>query len=76
MKQFEYKEEIMSNRVSLIDQVNEQGRYGWQFVIQAQRMTPNKFEISGQPNIDIVLIFCREISVPRKDDGKPEVIKN
>lgn len=69
MTQFEYKEMIMSNKVSLIDQINEQGRYGWQFVIQAQRMTPNKFEISGQPKIDIVLIFVREIITP-------EVIKN
>lgn len=69
MAQFEYKEEVMSQKVSLIDQINEQGRYGWQFVIQAQRMTPNRFEISGQPKMDIVLIYMREIK-------QPEVIKN
>ena len=69
MKQFEYKEEIMSMKVSLLDQINEQGRCGWEFVIQAQRITQNRLDISGQPKAEIVLIFKREIQ-------QSEVIKN
>lgn len=69
MTQFEYKEEIMSMKVSLLDQINEQGRYGWEFVIQAQRITQNRLDISGQQKTEIVLIFKRQIQTP-------EVIKN
>jgi hypothetical protein len=61
MKQFEYKEMVMSNKITLIDQINEQGLYGWEFVIQAQRVTPNRFSVNGQPQMDIVLIYKREI---------------
>lgn len=61
MIQYEYKEVVMSKTVSLIDQINEQGRYGWRFVIQAQRLTPNRFTMNGQPQVDIVLIFERQI---------------
>lgn len=61
MIQYEYKEILMSKTVSLIDQINEQGRYGWRFVIQAQRISPNKFSIGGQPQTDIVIIFERQV---------------
>lgn len=69
MVQFEYKEIIMSTKVSLLDQINEQGKYGWEFVTQAQRISNSGLHISGQPKTDIVIIFKRTIQTP-------DVVKN
>lgn len=60
-KQYEYKEVTMSNKVDMITQLNEQGLSGWEFITQAQKITPAKvMNMNGQPQIEIVMIFKRE----------------
>jgi hypothetical protein len=66
MKKYIYKEINMTKTLSLIDQLNEEGEKGWRFKVQAQRITPNKFQLSGQPQIDMVIIYEKEIIVPEE----------
>ena len=59
--QYEYKEELMSMSVDLLTQINKQGEYGWRFHSMAQRLTKSVDFKTGQPKIDIVLIYERQI---------------
>jgi hypothetical protein len=65
MKCFNYKEEPLSMRIPLLDQINEEGERGWRFHSMAQKIQPVKSlslagQPFGQPKVDIVLIYERE----------------
>lgn len=62
MKKFTYKEVPLSNKVDLIQQLNEQGEFSWEFVTMGQKIIPNIIDrMTGQPTIQNVLIFKKEL---------------
>jgi len=67
MTQFIYKEMPMDFNRDLITQINEQGKIGWQFKTQAQRMSPVK-GLNGIPKQTIVIIYEKAIEVPASKD--------
>lgn len=44
----------------LIDQINDQGQYGYRFHSMAQKITEKKLSMTGQPEIDLVIIFEKQ----------------
>ena len=62
MVQFKYKEMPMQLNRDLVAQINEQGKTGWKFITQAQRISPVR-KLNGQPNFEIVLLYEKQIEV-------------
>lgn len=62
---------MMSMAVDLLTQINEQGKFGWRFHSMAQKMTKQVDFKTGQPKIDIVLIYERELlsNTSKKEEG-------
>jgi len=58
---FIYKEVQMSNQISMIEQLLNEGAKGWEFVTQAQVINPSRIE-TGKPNITIVIIYKKELT--------------
>lgn len=71
-KSFLYKEVVYSPKMEFIDQINNEGLNGWEFVTQAQKLIPGKIDFkTGQPHIQVMLIYKKEINKPLNEkEGK------
>lgn len=57
---FTYKETPYDPKKSFIDILNAEGRDGWRFHSMAQRMSGSTDFKTGQPKVELVMIFERQ----------------
>jgi len=60
-KYFEYKEVVYDPQKSFIEQLNEEGKNGWEFCTQAQRFERTVDFKTGQPKVIIITIFKKKV---------------
>jgi len=58
---YEYKEVEFDQTRPYIDQLNEEGKNGWEFAIQAQRLEKTIDFKTGQQKVALVTIYKRRI---------------
>lgn len=57
---FEYKEIEVDNSIPYIDQLNTEGKKGWEFVLQGQKVENTIDFKTGQNKITIITIYKKK----------------